>query len=177
MSKATYEKPYAKNEWNFELNTNLDTIPNGNVVVKVGDCDVEVEIYGSDFVTTSGSLKDVVLDVIELDNPITSGGESVVLGVDYLRANRDRGSKDQSIDCVDIIKGTVASPIVFDVGTGEGGLNLFRNGASITKSIPSFQPQGELFFKYSLRKNQHYLIKTTGTSTEESFIFGLVREV
>lgn len=178
MGKGIYEKQYCKNEWNFEIQTDLSLIPNGNIILSVGECAVEVEVFGTDFTTSSGNATTVTVDVVELDNLISSGGEPVVLNVDFLRANRDRESLSQEIECVDAIKGTLANPIVFDSGSGEAGLNILRSSSIISKNIPSFQPSPQVFFKYSLKRNTDYLIKTTSlTNTEISYIFGLIREL
>lgn len=187
MSKTTYKKPYSTGEWNFELNTQVDDIEaevtiNDRIAI-IGNVDVEVEIFGTDFSKTAntGTSATLKIDVIELINPTVSSGELVEISSDFLRANRDLSVNNHNINGIVVVKGTDENPIIYNEETGDSGINIFSDGKSVTKDTPTFTTVTSGLFNYSLQRNKEYLIRTTGISGDflnaESFIFGVIRVV
>ena len=88
MGKGTYEKTGAKQELNFSLplvhNDNNESV----VVIRVGDCGIEIELKGAYFQRTGGTGNEqsiMQMDAEQLAVPFT-GGE---LDTNFLIANLD----------------------------------------------------------------------------------------
>lgn len=178
MPSGIYDKPYAKNEFNFEINTPV-VGETTDLILNTFDDPVEIEIYGCDFRKTDGTATEVTLQIdIEQLSVAASGGVDAVINEDYLRANRDLDRGDVLIASVELLKDDETTPLVID---RTNYLNIFRCGGVAVKGVPSFNSTGQLFFKYNLKKNTSYLFRTTvivgATGTSESFVFGVLRDM
>ena len=175
---STYIKPYAKNEFNFELK-----IPNNNLsndfVVIVFNNDVELEIWGCQHRKTDGTGTEVAIQIDAEQLATTpTGGVDCIINVDFLRANRDLQRGDITIESIDLIKDDISSPLIVD---RNGALNIYRCGGIASKGATSLSSVGETLFKYTLKRNTSYLIRSSvlvgGTGTSESFLYGILRDL
>lgn len=175
---STYIKPYARDEFNFEVNI-LNTNATNDFVVNVFDYDVELEIWGCEQRKTDGTGTEISIqiDIEQLTIPAT-GGVDAVINVDYLRANRNLQSPITLIESIELLKDDIGTPLVIDQ---TGALNIFRCGGVASKSAVAFSSSGETLFKYLLKRNTSYLIRSSVlvgvTGTSESFLFGILRDL
>lgn len=175
---GVYEKPYARNEFNFGvIIPGVD--PTADVVLNVGDYQVELEIKGSSFRKTDGTATAVNMNVgIEQLEITPTGGVDAVINVDYLRANKDLARGDELIESVELLVDDDVTPLVID---RTGFLNIYRSGGVAEKSSFNTNLQGNGLFKYRLKRNTSYLFRLTtisGTATTaECIVFGVLRDL
>lgn len=175
---STYLKPYAKNEFNFEIEL-VNAAATNDFVLNVLDNDVEFEIWGCEHSKTDGTGTEVQVQVdVEQLTVKPTGGVDAVVNVDYLRANRNLQRGDVLITSVELLKDDGIVPFVID---RTNYLNIFRCGGIATKAAVAYASSGDTLFKYSLKRNTSYLIRSTilvgATGTSKSFVFGILRDL
>ena len=175
---STYLKPYAKNEFNFEIEI-INAEETNDIVLNVFNNDVEFEIWGCEHSKTDGTGTEVQIKVdIEQLTVKPTGGVDAVVNVDYLRANRNLQRGDELISSVELLKDDAVEPFVID---RTNYLNIFRCGGIASKAAVAYGSSGATLFKYSLKRNTSYLIRSTilvgATGTSKSFVFGLLRDL
>jgi len=162
VGKSTYTKPYAE----IEANVSLPIVHDGSdvveLIVKIGDCEHEVDVFGAYFQRTGGTGEvQIQLDAEVLVNDPTGG----MPDTNFLFANLDLDGV-QNLPFVDLIEGATYTPSPLDQNIFRSG-GIAESGGIFSSDRVGYEPNLR-GFNYSGLRNKNIVIRSTVLSGENT---------